>query len=77
MTDIRKGFVYKRVPHITLKSIANNEEIDTIYDQHQQKMEPIRNEINNTLGVSLQEWEIPREPEQDWPSEVAEKLKKW
>jgi len=26
-TDIRKGFVYKRVPHITLKSIANNPDI--------------------------------------------------
>lgn len=25
--DIRKGFVYKRVPHVTLKSIANNENI--------------------------------------------------
>ena len=25
--DVRKGFVYKRVPHVTLKSIANNPEI--------------------------------------------------
>jgi adenine-specific DNA-methyltransferase len=25
--DIRKGFVYKRVPHVTLKSIANNTHI--------------------------------------------------
>src|SRR5208283_88640 len=25
--DIRKGFVYKRVPHVTLKSIANNPDI--------------------------------------------------
>jgi adenine-specific DNA-methyltransferase len=25
--DIRKGFVYRRVPHVTLKSIANNPEI--------------------------------------------------
>jgi len=25
--DIRKGFVYKRVPHVTLKSIANNADI--------------------------------------------------
>lgn len=25
--DIRKGFVYKRVPHVTLKSIANNSDI--------------------------------------------------
>ncbi len=26
--DIRKGFVYKRVPHVTLKSIANNPDIN-------------------------------------------------
>ncbi|MDQ6633837.1 MAG: site-specific DNA-methyltransferase [Gemmatimonadota bacterium] len=26
--DIRKGFVYRRVPHVTLKSIANNPEIE-------------------------------------------------
>jgi adenine-specific DNA-methyltransferase len=26
-SDIRKGFVYKRVPHVTLKSIANNTDI--------------------------------------------------
>ena len=25
--DIRKGFVYQRVPHVTLKSIANNPDI--------------------------------------------------
>ena len=42
-SDIRKGFVYKRVPHITLKSIANNpdikegmtrEEIDAVIARH-------------------------------------------
>ncbi|MBI3090520.1 MAG: site-specific DNA-methyltransferase [Candidatus Tectomicrobia bacterium] len=27
LPDIRKGFVYKRVPHVTLKSIANNPDI--------------------------------------------------
>ena len=26
--DIKKGFVYKRVPHVTLASVANNPEID-------------------------------------------------
>ncbi len=26
--DLRKGFVYKRVPHVTLKSIANNPDIE-------------------------------------------------
>ncbi len=39
--DIRKGFVYKRVPHITLKAIANNAEIDTIHDKWQQKLEDV------------------------------------
>jgi len=29
--NIRHGFVYERVPHITLKSIANNAEIDVIW----------------------------------------------
>lgn len=33
--DIRQGFVYKKVPHVTLKSIANDEPADeeTLYDQ--------------------------------------------
>jgi len=30
--NIRHGFVYERVPHVTLKSIANNIEIDIIWD---------------------------------------------
>jgi adenine-specific DNA-methyltransferase len=41
--DVRKGFVYKRVPHVTLRSIANNpdiregmtrEEIDAAIQRH-------------------------------------------
>jgi adenine-specific DNA-methyltransferase len=31
--NIRHGFVYESVPHITLKSIANNAEIDVIWDK--------------------------------------------
>src|SRR5205807_6182228 len=33
--DIRQGFVYERVPHITLKSIANDAEIDVIWERWQ------------------------------------------
>src|SRR5262249_14652134 len=35
--NIRHGFVYERVPHITLKSIANDAEIDVIWDHWQAK----------------------------------------
>jgi adenine-specific DNA-methyltransferase len=48
--DIRQGFVYERVPHITLKSIANNAEIDVIWEKWQQTLEPLRARLNAALG---------------------------
>ena len=47
--NIRHGFVYERVPHITLKSIANNAEIDVIWDKWQAKLEPLRETLNTAL----------------------------
>jgi adenine-specific DNA-methyltransferase len=60
--DVKKGFVYKRVPHITLKSIANNEEIDAIHEKWQPQLEALREQINRLAGKEWQEWEIPRLP---------------
>ncbi len=71
--NIRLGFVYDRVPHITLKSIANNTEIDTIWENYQTKLEPIREQLNSELKKNWQEWEIPREVEPKW-SETAKQL---
>jgi len=48
--NIRQGFVYDRVPHITLKSIANNTEIDVIWEKFQQTLEPLRKQLNVALG---------------------------
>jgi adenine-specific DNA-methyltransferase len=59
--NIRQGFVYDRVPHITLKSIANNVEIDVIWDKYQPTLETHRTSLNDALGTKWQEWEIPRE----------------
>ncbi|MCD2450529.1 site-specific DNA-methyltransferase [Methylicorpusculum oleiharenae] len=47
--NIRHGFVYERVPHITLKAIANNAEIDVIWDKFQEKLEPLREQLNTIL----------------------------
>jgi adenine-specific DNA-methyltransferase len=71
--NIRHGFVYERVPHITLKSIANNTEIDVIWDQWQAKLEPLREKLNAALKKTWQEWEIPREADAKWP-DAAKKL---
>jgi adenine-specific DNA-methyltransferase len=71
--NVRHGFVYERVPHITLKSIANNAEIDVISDTWQTVLEPLREELKVTLKKQWQEWEIPREPDKEWP-ESAKKV---
>ncbi len=64
--DIRQGFVYERVPHIRLKSIANNAEIDVIWEKWQEMLEPLRAELNASLNRDWEEWEIPREPGDPW-----------
>jgi adenine-specific DNA-methyltransferase len=69
--DIRHGFVYERVPHITLKSIANNAEIDVIWEKWQETLEPLRARLNAALGSNWEEWEIPREAGDPWPESAA------
>ena len=75
--DVRQGFVYKRAQHIALRDIANNAEIDTIYETHQQTLEPLRERLNAALGADWQEWQIPREPADDWGDEAVELHKAW
>lgn len=75
--NIKLGLVYERVPHITLKSIANNTEIDVIYEKWQQILEPIRNKLNTLLNNKWEEWEIPRDPEAAWPDSVRKLHLEW
>ena len=66
--NIRHGFVYERVPHITLKSIANNAEIDILWDQWQAQLEPLRAQLNAATGQTWEEWQIPRAVDPAWPA---------
>jgi adenine-specific DNA-methyltransferase len=79
MNDIKRGFVCRRVPHITLKSIANNEEIDEIHARWQHELEPLRAEINQIAGSKWEEWEIPREVGQSLSGNAGlkERVSKW
>jgi adenine-specific DNA-methyltransferase len=67
--NIAHGFVYQRVSHITLKSIANNAEIDVIWDKYEQQLASLRGQLSVASGQekTLEEWEVPREPSSDWP----------
>jgi len=71
--NIRQGFVYERVPHITLKSIANNAEIDVIWDKSQLILKPLLDALNKELTQTWHEWEVPREAGAQW-SAAAKKL---
>jgi adenine-specific DNA-methyltransferase len=75
--DIRQGFVYERVPHITLKSIANNAEIDVISEKAQETLEPLRKALNSALGRAWQEWEVPRDADPKWPAAAKDAHAKW
>ena len=75
--DVRQGFVYERVPHVTLRSIANNTEIDVIWEEAQKELEPLREELNAALGASWEEWEISRDAEEEWPEDARKAHAAW
>ena len=59
------------MPHITLRDIANNAEVDVIYEEYQEKLEPLREELNQALETTWEEWEVPRESGDPWPQSAA------
>lgn len=75
--DIRQGFVYERVPHITLKSIANNTEIDVIWERALETLEVLRAALNKALSKKWEEWEIPLEAAEKWPAAAKGAHAKW
>ena len=74
---LRQGFVYERVPHITLRAIANNAEIDVIWEEYQERLEPLREELNRALEMAWEEWEVPQRTEESWTVEALELHRQW
>jgi adenine-specific DNA-methyltransferase len=89
-SKIRHGFVYERVPHVMLKSIANNAEIDVIWETYQEQLEPLRQQLNSVIRDQwavisgekrpfkpLEEWEIPRDAPEEWPAAAKQLHGQW
>lgn len=66
------GFIYESVPHITLESIAKNTEIDSIAAKYQPDIDATLALLNESLGQSWREWEVPREASPDWSPDARE-----
>jgi adenine-specific DNA-methyltransferase len=75
--NIRYGFVYERAPHVTLKSIANNTEIDVISERWQKSLEALREKLNKILKQSWEEWQVPREIDKSWSEAIKQLHGQW
>ena len=68
---LKGGFIYKTVPHVMLKSIANNPDIDSIYERMHPAIDEALAHLNeklvSTAADLLWEWEVPFEFPIDWP----------
>lgn len=64
---LKAGFIYKTVPHVTLKSIANNPEIDEIYERMHPAVQKALGDLNKAVKKNLKEWEVPFDIPTDWP----------
>ncbi len=71
---ISQGFVYQRVPHITLKSIANNSEIDVIWERFEEDLKPLRKELSALLSP---DWLDAYRKKQKYTAEVPSEIQEW
>ena len=72
--NIRHGFVYERVPHVTLKSIANNTEIDVIWEKFENQLLPLRQQLSEQLPKS---WLADYRKKQKYTAEVPADIQEW
>jgi adenine-specific DNA-methyltransferase len=71
---IRQGFVYERVPHITLKSIANNAEIDVIWQKYENQLLPLREKLTQALPAK---WLTDFRKTKKYTVEVPAAIQEW
>jgi adenine-specific DNA-methyltransferase len=75
--NLRHGFVYERATNITSGSIANNAEVEIIWDKWQTVTEPLRKKLNAALKRDWLDWEIPYEADDAWPEEARKLFIEW
>ncbi len=72
--NLRHGFVYQRVRHITSAVIANNAEIDVIRERFEAKLAPLRENLTKTIPAK---WLAEHRTQQKYTAEVAGEIQEW
>jgi adenine-specific DNA-methyltransferase len=70
---LRHGFVYERVPHITLGAIGRNAEIDVIHEQWQPKLAAALDQLNAALKGHKTPFPIPTGGREGHPLDFTSK----
>lgn len=65
---LKGGFVYKTVPHVTLKAIANNPEVDEIYERMHPAIAAALADLKKAAKQEMKGWEVPFDLPDDWPA---------
>ena len=69
---VAKGFAYERLPRITLRDIANNAQIDEIWDRWEPETSERLAAVCALVGESWDEFSIPRDPEAKWSKHLID-----
>ena len=68
--NVREGFVYERAFNVTSGSIANNPNIEVIFEKARKQIEPLleklKNEISPKSKDKLNEWDLPDVANDKW-----------
>ena len=75
--NLRFGFVYGRLPHVTLKAIGGNAQIDVVWEKWHAQLGPLLEKLNSSLKVKWDEWDVPREAESGWSAEAKKLHADW
>ena len=75
--DIRQGFVFERARTDTSGAIANNAEIDVVWDRVQELLNPLLERLNEALKDNWKDWEVPRKADASWSAEAVHLHAQW
>lgn len=75
--SIRMGFVYERKARVYLRDIANNSEIDVIWDRWGPRIAEGLKRLNEALKKEWKEWEVPAEIGSGWSPDAKSLYTAW
>lgn len=71
-SNVRHGFVYERATNVTSASIANNAEIELLWEKWRKIIEALLTSMATGLKKKWNEWDVPREASKDWPKDAQD-----